>query len=106
MATEPAGDAGKGEQLSAASAWLHKVILPVRNVPYQLWMVRPPGDYEFSPDEIGYDTIDMRGVVGHKQAGAAYLAGLVRYRGGRLATLDRALAALYDDVALLLDADE
>ncbi len=59
--------------------------------------------HEFWPDELSYDRVDMRGVVGHKQATDAYLAGLARARGGRLATLDRALAALHDDVALLLD---
>lgn len=60
--------------------------------------------HEFWPDELGYDEIDMRGVVGHKQVTDAYLAGLARSRNGRLATLDRALAALHSDVSLLLDA--
>jgi toxin-antitoxin system PIN domain toxin len=61
--------------------------------------------HEFWPDGLSYDRIDMRGVVGHKQVTDAYLAGLARSRDGRLATLDRALATLHDDVALLLDAD-
>lgn len=61
--------------------------------------------HEFWTDGLGYDDIDMRGVVGHKQVTDAYLAGLARSRKGRLATLDRALAALHDDVALLLDPD-
>jgi uncharacterized protein len=60
--------------------------------------------HEFWPDELRYDEMDMRGVVGHRQVTDAYLAGLARSRGGRLVTLDRALAALHDDVALLLDA--
>jgi uncharacterized protein len=59
--------------------------------------------HEFWPDDLRYDAIDMRGVVGHKQVTDAYLAGLARSRGGRLATLDRALAVLHDDVTLLLD---
>lgn len=59
--------------------------------------------HEFWPDQLGYDAIDMRGVIGHKQVTDAYLAGLARSRDGRLATLDRALAVLHDDVALLLD---
>ena len=64
--------------------------------------------YEFWSDDLGYDDIDMRAVVGHRQVTDAYLAGLARMRSGRLATLDRALAVLHDDVALLLDpgADE
>lgn len=62
--------------------------------------------HEFWPDELGYDVIDMRGVVGHRQVTDAYLAGLTRSRSGRLATFDRALAALHADVAVLLDAGE
>jgi uncharacterized protein len=61
--------------------------------------------HEFWPDALGYDDIDLRGVIGHRQVTDAYLAGLARSRNGRLATLDRGLAALHDDVALLLDAD-
>ncbi|RFU21307.1 TA system VapC family ribonuclease toxin [Geodermatophilus marinus] len=61
-------------------------------------------EHEFWPDHLGFADIDLRGVVGHKQVTDAYLAGLARSRDGRLATLDRALAALHDDVAVLLDA--
>jgi len=61
--------------------------------------------HEFWADALGYGDVDMRGVVGHRQVTDAYLAGLARSRGGRLVTLDRGLAALHDDVALLLDAD-
>jgi uncharacterized protein len=66
--------------------------------------LRDSDRHEFWPDEIAYDDIDMRGVVGHKQVTDAYLAGLARSRDGRLATLDRALAVLHDDVVLLIDA--
>ena len=41
--------------------------------------------HEVWSDELGYDGIDMRRVVGHKQVTGAYLAGLARERGGRLA---------------------
>jgi toxin-antitoxin system PIN domain toxin len=61
--------------------------------------------HEFWADDLPYSDIDMRGVIGHRQVTDAYLAGLARSRGGRLATLDRALAALHDDVARLLDDD-
>ena len=67
--------------------------------------LRTADAHEFWPDELSYDAVDMRGVVGHKQVTDAYLAGLARSRGGRLATLDRGLAALHDDVALLLNGD-
>src|SRR4051794_17169390 len=36
--------------------------------------VRAANGHEFWPDDLGYDDIDMRGVVGHKQATDAYLA--------------------------------
>ncbi len=62
-------------------------------------------DHEFWADSLGYRDIDMRGVVGHRQVTDAYLAGLARARGGRLVTLDRGLAALHGDVALLLGSD-
>ena len=56
--------------------------------------------------EFGYDGSDMRGVGGYKQVTDAYLAGLARLRGGRLARLDRTLAALHADIALLRDGEE
>lgn len=65
--------------------------------------LRAADGHEFWPDGLGYDDIDMRGVVGHRQVTDAYLAGLTRSRGGRLATFDRALAVLHDDVAVFLD---
>lgn len=44
----------------------------------------------------------MAGVIGHRQVADAYLAGLARARGGRLATFDAGLAALHPDVAELV----
>jgi toxin-antitoxin system PIN domain toxin len=61
--------------------------------------------HEFWEDDVGFHQIDLRGVVGHRQVTDAYLAGLARHRGGRLATLDRGLAALHPDVTLLAAAD-
>ena len=62
-------------------------------------------DHRFWPDHLGFDGIDLRGVVGHKQVTDAYLAGLARSHGGRLATLDHALAALHADVAVRIDVE-
>ena len=59
--------------------------------------------HEFWPDDLGYGDADLRGVVGHRQVTDAYLAALARARRGRLATLDRGLALLHPDVALLID---
>lgn len=59
--------------------------------------------HEFWADSVSYDEVSLRGVVGHRQVTDAYLAGLTRARGARLVTLDRGLAALHPDVAVLLD---
>lgn len=59
--------------------------------------------HEFWPDDLGLGDVDLRGVVGHRQVTDAYLAALSRARGGRLATLDRGLALLHPDVALLIE---
>jgi toxin-antitoxin system PIN domain toxin len=67
--------------------------------------LRAADGHEFWPDEVSYDDVDMRGVVGHKQVTDAYLAALARSRSGRLATLDRALAVLHADGTLLIGAD-
>lgn len=47
---------------------------------------------EFWEDSISYTAADLGHVVGHRQVTDAYLAALAGSRGGRLATLDRALA--------------
>jgi uncharacterized protein len=60
--------------------------------------------HEFWPDSISYVDIAMKGIVGHRQVTDAYLAGLARSHGGRLATFDSGLAALHADVADLLPA--
>lgn len=66
--------------------------------------LRAADGHEFWADDLGFDEVDLRGVVGHRQVTDAYLAGLARSRGGHLATLDIGLAALHDDVAVLLDS--
>jgi toxin-antitoxin system PIN domain toxin len=53
-------------------------------------------------DDLSYLDIDLSRVLGHGQVTDAYLAGLARSRGGRLATLDRGLAAAAPDVAALV----
>lgn len=58
--------------------------------------------HRFWPDDVAYADVDWRGVIGHRQVTDAYLAALARRNGGRLATLDRGLAALHADVAELI----
>jgi toxin-antitoxin system PIN domain toxin len=60
--------------------------------------------HRFWPDDLAYADVECKGVLGHGQVTDAYLAALARKHGGRLATLDRGLAALHHDVAELIDA--
>jgi len=57
----------------------------------------------FWPDDAPYDAAMLRGVIGHRQVTDAYLAARARANGGRLATLDRGLAAIHSDIATLID---
>jgi predicted nucleic acid-binding protein len=58
--------------------------------------------HRFVPDAIPYGQVARVAVHGHQQVTDAYLAELARSTGLKLATLDRAQAALYSDVAQLL----
>ncbi len=58
--------------------------------------------HDFWPADVSYTEVDQAGVAGHRQVTDAYLAELARVQGAKLATLDRALAALRGDVAELL----
>ncbi|GAA1660081.1 TA system VapC family ribonuclease toxin [Fodinicola feengrottensis] len=58
--------------------------------------------HEFWPADISYLDVSMDGVIGHRQVTDAYLAELVRVRGGRLATFDQGLAKLHSDVVDLV----
>lgn len=60
--------------------------------------------HAFWPDDLAYADVEWKGVLGHGQATDAYLAALARKHRGRLATLDRGLAALHHDVAELIPA--
>lgn len=57
-------------------------------------------------DDVDWVEVDMRRVLGHRQVTDAYLAQLARRHGGRLVTLDRGLALLHPDVALLVAAGQ
>ncbi len=58
--------------------------------------------HEFWADDIGFDTVGMTGVVGHRQVTDAYLAQLARHNRGRVATFDKGMAALHPDVVELV----
>lgn len=58
--------------------------------------------HRFIPDDVQALDLPWAAIRGHRQVTDAYLAALARRHGARLATLDRALAALHPDVATLL----
>lgn len=61
--------------------------------------------HHFWPDHLTYETIQWRGILGHRQITDAYLAGLARANQGCLATLDSGLAILHQDVSELIGND-
>jgi toxin-antitoxin system PIN domain toxin len=60
--------------------------------------------HRFWPEDLSCEAVRWDGVIGHRQVTHAYLASLARKHRGRLATLDRGLAALHHDVAELITA--
>ncbi len=58
--------------------------------------------HTFWPDSIPYAPSHLGGVIGHRQITDAYLVALARHNNGRVASLDRGLAALHGDVVELL----
>lgn len=58
--------------------------------------------HRFWADDLNYADMRWDGIIGHNQVTDAYLAALARKHGGRLATLDKGLAALHHDVADLI----
>jgi toxin-antitoxin system PIN domain toxin len=60
--------------------------------------------HRFWPDELPYEAAQLGGVIGHRQVTDAYLVALARHHGGRVATLDKGLAALHGEAVHLLPA--
>jgi toxin-antitoxin system PIN domain toxin len=58
--------------------------------------------HRFIADDITFLRVPPNGIVGHRQVTDAYLAHLARHHGLRLATLDRAQAALNPDITDLI----
>ena len=56
----------------------------------------------FWPDDLSYLALPERGLRGHKQVTDFYLAALAGKNGGKLATMDKALAACFPDVCELI----
>jgi toxin-antitoxin system PIN domain toxin len=58
--------------------------------------------HEFWEDSLPFTAVDMRGVIGHRQATDAYLAQLARAHNAKLVTFDKGLVAQHPDVTWLL----
>ena len=79
-----------GRDKSAAAAWS----LVAR--------IRTHSRHVFWPDGFSYTEIDPTRLTGHRQVTDSWLAELARRKGGKLATLDEALAVLWPDSTLLV----
>jgi toxin-antitoxin system PIN domain toxin len=75
---------------SAAAAWA--VLVSLRTHPR----------HEFWPANFSYIELSPTRLTGHRQITDAWLAELARRQGGKLATLDEPLAALWPDVSVLV----
>lgn len=53
-------------------------------------------------DDVSYRDVDLRGIHGHRQVTDVYLVALATAHGGRLATFDRAIAALRPEGCVLI----
>lgn len=60
--------------------------------------------HRFWRDDLDCSALSWSWLVGHRQVTDGYLAALARHHAGKLATLDRGLAAVHADVALLVPA--
>jgi toxin-antitoxin system PIN domain toxin len=58
--------------------------------------------HEFWTDDVSFADVEFAGVIGHRQVTDAYLAQLARNHDAHLVTLDRGLAELHADVAVLI----
>ena len=71
-----------------------------------LWSVlvalRSHPRHEFWPSNFSYTELSPTRLTGPRQITDAWLACLARRHGGKLATLDEPLSALWPDVAVLV----
>jgi toxin-antitoxin system PIN domain toxin len=80
----------------------HRVVADIGQAVSVLRGFQDHPQHRFWSDDAGYESILWDGVLGHGQMTDAYLAGLARKHRGRVATLDRGMAALHADVADLV----
>ena len=78
------------EDKSAAAAW--RTLETYRRHPKHV----------FWQENFSYTEIDPTRLTGHRQVTDAWLADLARRKGGKLATLDEALSALWPESTVLI----
>lgn len=64
--------------------------------------IRAHPRHVFWPDNFSYTEIPPTRLTGHRQITDSWLAELARRRGGKLATLDDSLSALWPEVTVLI----
>ena len=72
------------------------------SAPRELRKLAADARHQFWPDDLPSADMDWNDVLGHGQVTDAYLVALMCKHDGRLATLDRGLAALHVDVVELI----
>lgn len=78
-----------GAQATAESA--HRLLTAISSMPLHV----------FWTDDLSFVDLPLKGIIGHRQVTDAYLAKLAFNRGGSLATLDAALAAMHPGTTLI-----
>jgi len=57
--------------------------------------------HEFWPDDFPCQSLPWKLIFGHRQVTDAYLVSLAKHHGGRLATLDKTLVAIFPGALLI-----
>jgi len=88
----------------ALTRYLIRAGVSIKAVQIALAQLQSQPKHEFWEDSLPYSQVSLPLVIGHRQVTDAYLVALARHHGqeGRLATLDKGLAALYPDLTVLV----
>ena len=81
---------------------MHGVAKSVEAAWRTLEIYRAHPKHTFWPDNFSYTEISHTRITGHKQITDAWLGELAKRKGGKLATLDEALSALWPESTTLV----
>jgi uncharacterized protein len=79
-----------GRGIKASQAW--GVITAICRMP----------NHEFWPDDLNFNEVSPKGILGHRQVTDAYLVALAGSRKSRIATMDEGLSALHPAQSILI----